>query len=71
MYSSPSRSTVDVAAVIDCSAATAVSALRSWTKPRMPLSRTMAEITRASIGRPAAPSASHAATEIATATSSR
>ena len=69
--SAPSRSTVDVAAVIDCSALTAASALLSWTNPRMPLSTTIAEMTSASIGAPEAPSASQAAIEIATATSNR
>jgi hypothetical protein len=69
--SSPSRSTVDVASVIDCSALTAASARLSWTDPRTPLSATIAEMTSASIGAPGAPSASQAAVEIATATSNR
>ena len=62
--SSPSRSTVDIASVIDCNAATAVSALLSWTKPSTPLSTTIAAMTSASIGTPAAPSATQTATEI-------
>ena len=69
--SAPSRSTVDDAAVIDCNAATAVSALLSCTRPRMPFSTTMAAMTSASIGRPVAPSATQTTIEMATATSRR
>ena len=71
VFNSPSRSTVEFAAVISRSAATALSALFSWTKPRTPLNRTTAPITIASTGGPAAPSTTQARTEMAIAASSR
>jgi hypothetical protein len=67
----PSRSTVAPGAAIRCNAATACSALCSWTKPSTALATTMTAITIASKGTPWAPSSAQAATEIAMAISSR
>jgi len=67
----PSRSTVEVASAIDCSAATAVSARACCRYPRIALTSRTAEITTASTGIPATPSVIHAASEIATATINR
>ena len=67
----PSRTTVAVGAAIRCSAATASSAFRSCTKPRMPLATTMTAMTIVSNGTSSAPSTSHAAKETTTAARSR
>ncbi len=67
----PSRNTVELAAVMTASAATAFSALLSCAKPRAAFAMTMMAITMTSTGTPWAPSASHAISEITIATSSR
>ena len=66
-----SRSTVELAAVITASAATAFSARFSWTNPSAALAITMAAITITSTGAPWAPSAIQATSEITIATRSR
>ncbi len=67
----PSRSTVALAAVMSARAATASAALFSCTKPMTALASTISRMTTTSIGRPPAPSRSHAASEIAMAPNSR
>jgi hypothetical protein len=67
----PSRSSVAWGAAIRCNAATACSALRSWTKPSTALATTITAITTASNGTPLVPSSAHATTEIPMAASSR
>lgn len=71
VVSRPSRSTVEAAAVIELRAATALSALGSCTRPMAAFARTIAPMTITSIGRPRAPSTTHATTEMTMATSSR
>jgi lysozyme len=67
----PSRSTDEVAAVMRLSAATASCALDCCTKPRIPLSKTIAAMTIASTGQPARPSTHQATSAITIAASKR
>jgi hypothetical protein len=52
----PSRSTVDVTAVMRASAATALAARASWATPRTAFRTTIAAMTTASTGQPWWPS---------------